>query len=211
MKALIVSSGVIENLDLIKKLCKDVDLVVCADGGADLVVKADCIPGIVIGDLDSIEKNTLNKLKDYKVKFIKFPTKKDKTDTELAIDYVIEEGFNEIILLGVTGTRLDHTLANIFLLYSLLQKGVKATIIDDHNEIFITKDELVLYKDEKKYVSIIPFNGDLLGVTLKGFEYEVEKKNIKFSSTLGISNTLISDTGIIKVEDGVCLVIKSID
>ncbi|WP_069650219.1 thiamine diphosphokinase [Caloranaerobacter ferrireducens] len=211
MKALIVSSGNMENLNIIKRLCEDVDLVVCADGGADLVVKADCIPGIVIGDLDSIEKNTLNRLKGYKVKFIKFPTKKDKTDTELAIDYVIGEGFNEIVLVGVTGTRLDHTLANIFLLYSLLQKGVKATIIDDHNEILITKDELVLYKDEKKYVSIIPFKGDLLGVTLKGFEYEVEKKNIKFSSTLGISNILISDTGVIKVEDGVCLVIKSID
>lgn len=211
MKALIVSSGNVENLNIIKRLCEDVDLVVCADGGADLVVKAGCIPGIVIGDLDSIEKNTLNMLKDYKVKFIKFPTQKDKTDTELAIDYVIGKGFNEIVLVGVTGTRLDHTLANIFLLYSLLQKGVKATIIDDHNEIFITRDELVVYKDEKKYVSIIPLKGDLLGVTLKGFEYEVEKKNIKFSSTIGISNTLISDTGVIKVEDGVCLVIKSID
>ncbi|WP_427338559.1 thiamine diphosphokinase [Caloranaerobacter sp. DY30410] len=211
MKALIVSSGNMENFNIIKRLCEDVDLVVCADGGADLVVKAGCIPDIVIGDLDSIEKNTFSKLKDYKVKFIKFPTKKDKTDTELSINYVIEEGFNEIVLVGVTGTRLDHTLANIFLLYSLLQRGVKATIIDDHNEIFITKDELFIYKDDKKYVSIIPFNGDLLGVTLKGFEYEVEKVNIKFSSTLGISNTLISDTGIIKVEDGICLVIKSID
>ncbi|KPU28264.1 thiamine pyrophosphokinase [Caloranaerobacter sp. TR13] len=211
MKALIVSSGNIENLNIIKRVCEDVDLVVCADGGADLVVKADRIPDIVIGDLDSIDKDTLKRLKEYKVKFIEFPTKKDKTDTELAIDYVIEESFNEIVLVGVTGTRLDHTLANIFLLYSLLQKGVKATIIDDHNEIFITNDELVLYKDEKKYVSIIPFNGDLLGVTLKGFEYETEKENIKFSSTLGISNTLVSDKGIIKVEEGVCLVIKSID
>ncbi|KGG81124.1 thiamine diphosphokinase [Caloranaerobacter azorensis] len=211
MKALIVSSGDIRNSNIIKTLCKDVDLIACADGGANLVIKADCIPDIVIGDLDSIEKDTLNKLKKSEVKFIKFPTKKDKTDTELAIEYIIERGFNEIVLVGVTGTRLDHTLANIFLLYSLLQKGVKATIIDDHNEIFITKDELVVYKDDKKYVSIIPFNGDLLGVTLKGFEYELKDRNIKFSSTLGISNTLVSDAGIIKVEDGVCLVIKSID
>ncbi|RKD34370.1 thiamine diphosphokinase [Thermohalobacter berrensis] len=211
MKTLIISNGDIKDYEVLKNEASKVDFIVCADGGAKHLFKANLKPDVIVGDLDSITNEALGKYREEGIKFVKFPAKKDNTDTDLAIDYALQKGANEIVLLGATGTRIDHTLANIFLLYKLLKKGVKAKIIDSHNEIYITDNKLKISKDINTFVSIIPFLGDVEGVTLKGFEYETNNIDIKFSSTLGISNKVISDKGKVKIKDGVCLVIKSRD
>jgi len=40
------------------------------------------------------------------------------------------------VIIGGTGTRLDHTLSNIFLLKLMLDRGVKGRIINEYNEMF---------------------------------------------------------------------------
>ncbi|EOD01323.1 thiamine diphosphokinase [Caldisalinibacter kiritimatiensis] len=211
MKALIISSGNIKDTKILVELHKQVDLTICADGGSAYAIKANIEPDIVIGDLDSIDKGTLKVIENNNIKIFKYPTKKDMTDTELAIEYAIEKGVNEIIFTGVTGNRLDHTLSNIMLLYKLLKIGVKGKIIDSNNEIYITDNSLNLQRQNGTYVSIIPLVNDLQGVTLKGFEYETENIDIKIGSTLGISNEIKDKKGSINIKNGVALVIKSRD
>ncbi|KNF08749.1 thiamine diphosphokinase [Gottschalkia purinilytica] len=211
MKILIVSNGNLEDI-CISDILEKHDLLICADGGARHLYKQNILPDIIVGDLDSIGDKVLNYYKKKEVVFHKFPSEKDKTDTELAIDYAIEKGATEISLLGVTGTRLDHTLANIMLLYDLLNKNIKARIIDSHNEIFMIKNNLEIQNDNKyKFVSVIPIINDAKKVNIKGFKYETKDIDFKIGTTLGISNEIKEEKGYIDMEDGICLIIKSRD
>ena len=198
-------------MEVLKKIKEKSDILICADGGAKHLYKAGLMPNVIVGDLDSIDKETLEYYNKLKVQFYKFPSEKDKTDTEIAIDYAIEKNVSEIILLGVTGTRLDHTIGNIMLLFRLLNQNIKARIVDEHNEIYITDGDLKLEKEDGVFVSIIPIYKDAKEVTLKGFKYETNKLEFKLGTTIGISNEIISEYGNINIKDGTCLVIKSRD
>ncbi len=208
MKALIISNGELKNLD-IADYSKDADIVICADGGARHLFNKGLTPDIIIGDLDSIDTDILKQFQELGVSLQKHPTHKDKSDTELAIEFAIEKGANDIVLLGATGNRIDHSMANIMLLYRLLNQNINVVIIDSHNEVFITKNVLRLNNKKGCFISIIPLTNSK--ITLKGFEYDTNNVDFNLGSTLGVSNVIVDKEGLVKVEKGACLVIRSKD
>ncbi|MTI69945.1 MAG: thiamine diphosphokinase [Firmicutes bacterium] len=211
MKVLIIGSGSDLNSNLIKENLEGVNSIICADGGAKLLFKNEIIPNIIIGDLDSIDNELVDYYKYKEVSFKTFPRKKDKTDLELSIDYALSLGAKDITIIGATGSRLDHTIANVMLLYPIFKKGVAAKIVDNNNEILLVSKSAKITKTGNNYVSLIPLFKDAEGVTLKGFEYETKKLDFKFGSTFGISNKLKEKEGIIEIKSGICLLIKSRD
>ncbi|WP_236915756.1 thiamine diphosphokinase [Clostridium sp. Cult2] len=211
MKALLVLNGRIEGLERLERLGKESDFILCADGGTNYCIKASLMPNVVIGDLDSISKDTLNQIYEHHIPIKKFPVKKDKTDAELSIDYLISEGFKDITIVGAIGSRIDHTLANVLLLTKLNQRGINGRIVDNNNTIYLVDRELVLNKEEDSFLSIIPITNSGVVVTLKGFEYELESTVIGFGSTFGVSNKIIKEKGHILIHEGQCLAIVSKD
>lgn len=211
MKGIVISSGSIENYDLLKKHIKDNQFILCADGGVRHIMRIGAIPNSVIGDFDSIDEKSVEFIKENNIPVLKYPVEKDETDTELALMHLINIGCNEITLVGVTGCRLDHTLANIYLLRKLLLQNIKGKIVDDNNTIYLINDYLKLEKRENYYVSIIPISNEGVIVTLKGFYYPLDDKLIEFNSTLGISNRIIDKFGEIKIIRGEALIIESKD
>lgn len=211
MKALIVLNGKILDLNRLRVVGKEVDFILSADGGTNHCLQASLIPDLVVGDLDSISEESIQIIKKNGIPIEKFPVKKDKTDSELASDYVIDKGFKDITIMGAIGNRMDHTLANILLLTKLTEKGIKGRIIDGNNTIYLVEDELTLENQAGFYVSIIPITNSGILISLKGFEYELENTEIKFGSTLGISNRIVKNKGIVKVHKGRGLVIVSKD
>lgn len=211
MKGLIISSGYINDYDILGKQLYDNDYIVCADGGVDHLINTGKIPNIVIGDLDSISSSGLDFIRDNNIEVMQFPIMKDKTDTELGILYLLEKKIDDITLMGVTGTRLDHTLASIFLLKKLNKKRVRAKIIDDNNIIYFVNKDIQIKKKDNYNLSIIPISNQGIVVSLSGFLYPLNKKFIEFGSTLGISNEIVNEYGNIFIHKGEALVIESID
>ncbi|WP_313756607.1 thiamine diphosphokinase [Tissierella sp.] len=211
MKGLIVSSGTIIDYNRLESVVKQVDFIICADGGMNHLMKINRKPDLVIGDLDSISQVSLDYIKHENIPMKKYPSIKDETDTELAMEYLIDRGYKEIILTGVTGTRQDHTMANIFLLSTLYDKGIKGKIVDDNNIIYLTDDYLELPCLKNSYISIIPIAEDGIVISLKGFFYNLDNEFIKFGSTYGISNEIVDNIGIIKIHRGKALVFISKD
>ena len=211
MKGLIISSGTITDYDRLKLVIEKNDFIICADGGMNHIMKIDKSPDLVIGDLDSITKTALNFIDKNKIPIKKFPTIKDDTDTGIAVEYLIENGFKEITLMGVTGTRQDHTMANILLLNHLHEKKVKGKIIDDNNIIYLIDEYLELEPISESFVSVIPITEKGIEVSLSGFFYNLDKINIKFGSTHGVSNKIVEEKGIIRIHKGKALVFISKD
>lgn len=209
-KALLISGGRQVSKELIKKYINR--FIIVADGGAKLLKKYELKADLLLGDLDSIDRETLCYIKENKIEIKKFPAKKDFTDTALCIDYLLEEDYKDIVILGALGTRLDHELANIYKLKMLYKLGVSAKIVDDNNEvIYVEEGEYEFEGSDKKYFSLINA-GDKMSFTTKGLYYEVENLEINvMNPSRAVSNEMLGDKAKIKINFGAAFIIKSKD
>ena len=180
----------------------------------DFLYRNGLVPDVIAGDFDSVKSDSLSYFMGMNgVQVMKLNPMKDDTDTEFVIREAIRRGAVEITVLGATGTRLDHVLANVHLLGIGLEEGVSIQLVDKHNRIRMTDDFLELRKDEQfgAYVSVLPVKGDAKGVNLTGMKYPLKDADISSFSSLGVSNEILSDIARIQVAEGVLLVIEAKD
>ena len=109
-RALILANGTPPSKRLLQKHLATVDWFVCADGGANTAARFGCVPDLIIGDLDSVSKDTLSVFRNVEVKKLK---DQNSTDLEKALKSVIRKNMKEIIVLGATGGRFDHAIGNM--------------------------------------------------------------------------------------------------
>jgi thiamine pyrophosphokinase len=212
MKALIVGSGSLYEADFLKEKYKWADLVIAADGGALHLDNAGLVPHVLMGDFDSLPGPVLEKLRrNENVEIIKFRPEKDFTDTELAIDIALERGADEISLVGACGTRLDHTVANIHLLYKILKSGAKGCIEDENNQVLLIDDSITLYRRENYKVSLVPLPPFVKGITTTGLLYPLDDDTFAFGIGRGISNEFEDEKATVSIKEGLLLVFVSKD
>lgn len=209
MKATLVAAGSPIEKNILLKYCKD-SFVVCADYGIKNFIDLEILPELIIGDLDSSDDACKKFIEDKKIKLIKLNIRKDFTDSESAISYLIENKYDEITLLSVTGTRLDHTLSNIFLLEKYFDRA-NIKIVDNNNEIsYVEEGEYIFRKDNYKYLSILSISDKIL-LSSQGLSYEVENFTINRAASIGVSNEIINEEAKIILHKGKALIIKSKD
>ncbi len=201
-KAVIICNGSI-NTKFIYSAVEENDYLIAVDGGANKLAKTNFVPDLIIGDMDSISKNTEKKFK--KIYKQKFPKEKDFIDLELALKYCIKKKFKEITILGAIGTRADMTLTNIFVL-TQIPKKINAKIIHENQEIYlIPKKKFFVQGIPGEKISLFPIKEDIKGLTLKGFKYEVKNFDLKFGLGIGLSNHLKNKKASITTKDGLLL------
>ncbi|MCR4435889.1 MAG: thiamine diphosphokinase [Clostridiales bacterium] len=210
MKAVIVCNGDIEDYTYYKKYFEEAGLVICVDGGARHLRKLGIVPHVLLGDFDSISEADLSFFKNSVAEIIKFPVEKDKTDTELAVAYAVEKGCSSLFIIGGIGSRIDHSLANVFLLKKAVDMGVKGFIVNESNEITLIKDRIELSREEAK-VTLLPLFEKVEGVTTKGLYYPLTDATLEMGWTWGVSNEFDSELAEVTVKKGYLLVIKSRD
>lgn len=208
-RAIIFVNGNLSDLSQVKKIIKKEDCLIAADGGIKHILKLGLVPQIIIGDFDSISSDLLGQSRlSPTTTLIKYPQKKDKTDFELAIDLVLKRKFKEIIIFGILGDRLDHLIANIFLLAKIQteNKSVKIKIIEGKKEIYILNKEITINGKIGDEVSIVPVSEKLESVTTDGLYYRLIDDTLFFGSTRGVSNVMNKNTAKITVANGVALI-----
>ena len=208
MTAAVISHGSITDFEFHRKLLEECSLIICADGGALHANRMGVRPHVIIGDFDSCSRELAEGFDGTKV--IEYPCAKNETDTQLAVEYALSCGEKHIMLLGATGSRIDHTIANISLLLYIAERGAAGEVINEHNRAFIIRDRAVV-KGRGSIVSLIAYGGDAKGVTLKGFRYPLEDYTLEMGSSLGISNILLEDTGEITIREGTLLAVLAKD
>ena len=130
--------------------------LIAADKGLEFFITAGITPDLIVGDFDSLSsegKAYMEKLPQTSIRRLKPET--DDSDTQSAVNLAISQGAKDILILGGTGTRLDHVMANLGLLLSGKERGVDIRLVDVNNFITLVDNGTVLHKDRQygKYVS----------------------------------------------------------
>ncbi|MBE3570318.1 MAG: thiamine diphosphokinase [Bacillales bacterium] len=185
------------------------------DKGVQYLLDEHIVPDLAIGDFDSIQENEWKRMKQKVRNIKKYNPEKDETDMELAIEYGVKQNPNIIFLFGATGGRLDHFLANISLLVNekWSKSSIDFKIIDRQNIISVHRPKKyeIQKLPDKPYISFLPVNGHVEGLTLTGFKYPLHNYTAKFGSTRCISNELIEEKGTFSFTSGILMMVRSSD
>ena len=211
-KIIIFSGGTLEEWAL--REVREGDWLIGADRGSLYLIRNGLTPDLSIGDFDSVTPAEKREIHQASREFQDCdPVLKDYTDTEMAIERALEQNPSEILLLGVLGTRFDHSLANVHLLVKCHNRGVPCRIADQHNELLIAGPGTLSlrWKSRFSHVSLLPLTPKVTGITLTGFRYPLDDATLTMGQSLGISNVLEEPSGSIKTAEGLLLVIQSVD
>lgn len=221
-KVLLITGGKV-NMDFAEEYTasKEYDTVVCADSGLNTAYRLGMPVHYFMGDFDSVSPEILEAYRDGKVagsehcEWVRYPKEKDYVDTQLVLEWILEKGAEEITLLGATGGRLDHFLANVNILMLALRQKVPAYIVDSRNRIRLIDSTLTIEREELygKYLSLLPLTSTVTGVTLHGLKYLIEDYTLEVGIARAISNEMdeTSEKAEIQLCSGVLIVVEAKD
>lgn len=227
MSTLIVTGGRIDTKKMSGQIAgRQFDYIIAVDGGVAAAEEMHLMPTHIVGDFDTLPRERLTRYQNNpKVTLRCFCPEKDETDTEIAVRLATElecarkqngeenQSSEDVLILGATGTRLDHTLANLCLLDCFVKAGISAAVWDANNRIALKNQSFTCKKSEAygTYISFISLSPCVRGLTLRGFKYSLENHTLYQNSSLCVSNEFEAEEAEISFEDGLLFVIESMD
>jgi thiamine pyrophosphokinase len=204
-KCVIIGGGEITAYAEIKKLICENDYIICCDSGCLHAKAMGLVPSLIVGDFDSMARP------ETAVETIVLPCEKDDTDSFFAVKEALKRGFDDFLIIGVIGKRLDHSLGNISVLLYLHKLGKKASIADDYSVMEIISGHAEA-EDCYPYFSLLAVDGDASGITVKNAKFPLENAKITAGYQYGISNEAIKGkTAEISIKEGRLLLVKVIN
>jgi len=202
-RCVIIGGADINNYGFIReKLCPD-DYVIFCDSGLKHLKHLHAKPNLIVGDFDSYENPHLD------VETIVLPCEKDDTDTVFAVKEALKRGFDDFLLTGMIGARLDHTLGNVSILLYLDSLGKQGCIIDDYSEMEIVSDKPASVSGQYAFFSLLNISGCAQGITITGAKYPLDNAEISCEYQYGVSNEVLpGKTAVVTVANGKLLLIK---
>lgn len=209
MRAVIVANGELRHKTAILSGLKEGDQIIAADGGARHCLAAGLWPDFVVGDMDSLTSSLIDDLRGHGSQIILYPQDKEQTDLELALSLATEKGFQEVLLLGTYGGRLDQFLANILLLIKDEWQEMRLIISNEPDTAYLMrgKDELTITGNPDDIVSLIPLTDTVEEVSTTGLRWPLEQAQLNLGSTLSVSNEMLDSTAHVQIGAGKMLLI----
>ena len=202
-RCVIIGGADIGNYAAVRQhLCPE-DFCIFCDSGLRHLKALGVRPDLIVGDFDSHENPHLP------CETLVLPCEKDDTDSVFAVKEAVKRGFDDFLLLGMVGARLDHTLGNLSILLYLHRLGKRGQILDDYSAMEIVSQEPVEIKDRYAFFSLLNISGTARGVTVEGAKYSLQNGEIACEYQYGISNEVLpGQTARVSVADGCLLLIK---
>ena len=204
-KALIVAGGRSVRPAVLER-CEKPAWIVAADSGLDHAYELGLKPDLVIGDMDSVTAAALREAEDAGIRIERYPTDKDATDLELAIEAAAAAGFAEAMIIGGTGGRLSHTLANALVL--TVDRGIRLEWLTSHARIRALRagETSRFNATDGTTLSLLPIAGPAV-CSAAGLRWRLEHTELLPGSTRGVSNELVAATAEVSVASGCILLI----
>lgn len=191
-RTVVVSGGMLDEeftLQILKS--EETEYIVAADHGLEFLYKHGIKPDYIVGDFDSTSEEIVNYYKtETKVPIRQFNPVKDASDTEIALRLCLNMGRKNIVILGGTGTRIDHIWANVQSLKIAKDAGAEAYLMDAHNRIRLLDESSVIRKSEAfgPYFSVFPLDGEIIDFNITGAKYPLHHHTLMPFDSLCVSN-----------------------
>lgn len=192
-------------------LIDQADLVIAADSGFDHCRSLDRWPALLVGDLDSVNQTGVGDAEAHGVEVVRFPADKDDTDLALAFRLALKHDASLITAVAVFGGRLDHELATIGMLASQEWAHVEVNATDGRRQMWVVRSSLELQQRVGSTLSIVPWGGQVTGVTTTGLQWPLDHDTLPMGTTRGVSNICALPTQTVAVAGGVALVVADVE
>ncbi len=181
------------------------DLLIAVDGGLHACLSQGKMPALLVGDLDSLCNVPLPK-----IPVLRFPVKKDETDTYLAYLEGKKRGYSHFEIYGGLGGRADHTVANLQLLRRIAGEGNTAALVSaDARMLAFSNGAVELSAYAGQSLGVFALTEVCEGVSIAGAAYPLQNGTLKNDFPLGVSNTALGETVFVSVKKGSLLVVLS--
>jgi thiamine pyrophosphokinase len=204
-RAVLFINGELDNLQAMKAVLRESDLLVAVDGGLRYFAKMGLSPHLLIGDLDSVDPKDVLSVENTGTRVVRYPVEKDDTDLELALNLVIDEGYTAVRIAAALGGRIDHTLGNLFLLTRPGLEKIDLRILGPGEEIFVIRQDSEITGKQGDTISLIPLDGPASGVTTQGLYYPLNGETLYPYHTRGISNVMLDARARVRLKEGLLL------
>lgn len=211
MRAVVLINGMIDNYAGVARWLRADDYLVAADGGAHHALALGRRLNAIVGDLDSLDSALVAQFVATGSEIVRYPVVKDQTDLELAIEFALQQGVEELLLIGALGGRLDQTLANLLI---LAQRAwpVQLTLIEHNQLAQLLRPGQTLYLQARPgdIVSALPLSDSVTGITYTGMRYPLANATLHLGSTRGISNEVATTPATVTIATGRLLIIQTL-
>ena len=214
-KAVIISGGAIgedfalQTLNEIKP-----EYVIGVDRGLEFLYRNQVMPTHIVGDFDSVRAEIVEYYQvETNVPIRRFRPEKDASDTEIAVNLAIELGVKKLWILGGTGTRLDHVMANIQVLKIAHDYGVQTYLMDAYNRISLAEKKVILCGRDSfgDYFSVFPFGGIVEDISIEGAKYPLSHYRLCPNSSMCVSNEMLENHVKITFPTGMIILMETRD
>jgi len=166
------------------------DVVIAADGGVNTLFKWNLLPHFLIGDLDSASREAVEWCEESSVEIVRYPQQKDYVDLELALLKALKLDDRPIVIFGAWGDRPDQTMVS----FRLLSKYPAEIFLRNLEwEAFLLRESRALPAYPGQVWSFLCAGDKVCGLTLRGFEYELENYEMEYTETMTISNVALKN------------------
>ena len=192
---------------------KKARIVVAADSGAEFLLAHGVKVDVLVGDFDSCDRRVLKEVTATGCRVIQLPVKKDVTDTEAALEFVLAEGYSTAVMTGATGgRRVDHEIANLFLVERFARRGLDVVLKAPHSVLCHVSGPGCAGVGEESSPegratgSLFPVTGTVGGVRTEGLEYPLFDAVLERGASLGVSNMMLGSEAKVSVSDGFLMI-----
>ncbi len=180
--------------------------LICADGGSNSALRMKLVPDVIIGDLDSISSEALKEFKSVS-KIIRLKRQND-TDVEKCLKYAIIHNYNEALLVGATGNRLDHTFCNIGIVLKFLPQ-IKISLIAENSFLKAYTGNIEIKTNPGETISLYGISPKTK-ITSEGLKYELKNIALPFGVRESTSNLAKKKLVKLKISNGVVFIIRDV-
>ena len=206
-RIIIFANGELPNIDKARSLLQEDDYIICADGGTRHARSLGITPDLIIGDLDSVEQEAVQKFKENRVRVETYSHDKNETDLELGIHRALEFTPQQIVIIAALGGRLDQTIANITLLSDIRLSSVDVRLDDGVEEVLLCRDQAQIHGQSGDIVSLIPWQGAVSEIQTTNLKWALYKETLYPDKTRGISNEITDDPASVSIGSGFLLIV----
>jgi thiamine pyrophosphokinase len=179
-RIIIFANGELPDIDKARFLMQKDDYIICADGGTRHARSLGITPDLIIGDLDSVQQEAIQKFKENGVRVETYSHDKNETDLELAIHRALELIPQQIVIL-----RLD----------------------DGVEEVLLCRDQAQVHGQSGDIVSLIPWQGAVSEIQTTNLKWVLSKETLYPDKTRGISNEMTGDIASVSIGSGLLLIV----